>query len=63
MDKNIMVEQIIISVYLGTHALIRFDDEETTTVIPVQRIKQVNSKFEVIWSNKKWYKASLILSG
>jgi len=50
-----------------THALVKFVDEGLTAVIPTMRLLQpegdVRGFWEVIWTNKKKYKASYIMSG
>jgi len=50
-----------------THALVKFVDEGSTAVIPTTRLVQPEGDFEgfqeVIWTNKKKYKASYIMSG
>ena len=49
------------------HALVKFVDEGSTVVIPMIRLMQpegdVRGFQEVIWTNKKKYKASYIMSG
>ena len=59
---------IIFYIFQDTHALVRFLEEDSTAIVPVNRIKD-KEEFEyggscaVLWSNKKVYKAFLICSG
>ena len=51
-----------------THALVRFLEEDVTSIVPVQRIQrkeilEYGGSCGVVWSNKKVYKAFLICSG
>jgi len=52
---------------LETHALVKFVDKGSTAVIPMTRLVQsegnVGGLREVIWTNKKKYKTSYIMSG
>ena len=53
--------------FLGTHALVKFVDEDCTAVIPTTRLVQckedIGEFWEVIWANKKKYKVCYIMSG
>lgn len=54
--------------FKDTHALMRFLEEDSTSIVPVQRIQQKDAleyggSCGVMWSNKKVYKAFLICSG
>ena len=54
--------------FQDTHALVRLIEEDSTTIIRVDRIKEKKTlefggSCTVVWSNKKVYKAFLISSG
>ena len=51
-----------------THTLVCFDEEDCLAVVPVDRIKcdkelDIGATCAVLWSNKKLYDATLILTG
>ena len=55
-------------VFLDTHALVQFLEEDATAIVPVSRLKEQENLEHggsciVTWSNKKAYKAMLICSG
>ena len=54
--------------FQDTRALVRFLEEDSTAIVPVNRIKdkeelEYGGSCSVLWSNKKVYKAFLICSG
>ena len=55
--------------FTETHALVCFVDEDSFGVVPISRIKNrteetdVGSICSVLWSDKKLYEATLILTG
>ena len=57
------------SLCVATHALVCFEEENRLAVVPVNRIKlcdkdvQIGSTCSVLWSNRKVYDATLILTG
>ena len=55
----------VILSFVGTHALVRFVDEDATAVVPRDRLveKGVGNLWDILWTNKKRYKASCIMSG
>jgi len=55
-------------IFEDTHALVKFLEEDSTAIVPVQRIQQKETleyggSCAILWSNKKVYKAFLICSG
>ena len=60
--------QLLYICLIGMHALVKFVDEDSTAVVPVTRLLQpkaddVGDFWLVLWTNKKKYKASFIMSG
>lgn len=57
------------SLSTDTHALVCFEEEDRLAVVPINRIKNhhkeidVGSTCSILWSNKKLYDATLILTG
>lgn len=53
----------------ATHALVRFEDEECSAVIPLGRVMDMTSSLkkgdniQVLWDNRKQYAAKFLLSG
>jgi len=52
----------------ATHALVEFEEEECTAVVPLHRIFGLKDYVEgeamsVLWNNKKEYRATFIVSG
>ena len=51
-----------------THALVNFSDENSCSIVPIKRLERkerlhVGDDCHVIWSDKKKYSGTLILSG
>ena len=44
----------VIYMHVGTHALVKFEEDGTTAVVPMTRITELDrSDCTVVWSNKK----------
>ena len=54
-------------IFTDTHALVKFLEEEATSIVPVKsiqekKIPQYNGSYSMVWSNKMIYKAVLLFS-
>lgn len=58
----------VLVVIIDSHALVRFLEEDSTSIVPLWRIEdkenlEYGGSCRVVWSNKKVYKAFLICTG
>lgn len=54
--------------YLDTHALVNFDTENCSSIVPLKRVERQDGLCDgdpckVTWSNSKKYNATIICSG
>ena len=54
--------------FVGTHALVHFQDEDISSIVPVKRIDKVEELSDgdscfVTWSDRKKYFGTLLLAG
>ena len=59
---------IILLAFLDTHALIHFDKENSSSIVPLNLVEREDNLHAgnlctVLWSNKKKYTGKLICSG
>ena len=49
---------------VGSHALVLFEEEQCTAVVPRERVSiHEEDNCDVLWANKKRYKGKLLLVG
>ena len=50
--------------FVGSHALVIFEAEQCTAVVPKERVfVKEDDGCDVMWTNKKMYKAKILLLG
>ena len=69
-EMKFMYVSIMLLAFLDTHALIHFDEENSSSIVPLSQVVREDTGnlyaghlCAVLWSNKKKYTGKLICSG